>query len=267
VAADVGARAALGAPVHILITGASSGIGAALARCYAREGMRLSLVARNEERLGQVALECRKAGARSEWKTIDVVQSEAMRAWIEECDGQQPVDMVIANAGIGGDKVIAPAAGEPLPVAREIVETNILGVTNSVVPLLPRFVARGRGHVVIMSSLAALVGLPDAPLYSASKAAVRVYGHGLRRLLEPKGIRVTVVCPGFVATPMSASVPGHPPFLWSAERAAARIVTGLGRGKREISFPWQLAALTRFAAALPPSLIDPLLQRTRRGRT
>jgi len=267
VASDVGVGAALVAPVHILITGASSGIGAALARCYAREGTRLSLVARNEERLDQVARECRTAGARTEWKTIDVVQSEAMRAWIEECDGQQPINMVIANAGIGGDKVIAPAAGEPLLIAREIVETNILGVTNSVIPLLPRFVARGRGHVVIMSSLAALVGLPDAPLYSASKAAVRVYGHGLRRLLGPKGIRVTVVCPGFVATPMSASVPGHRPFLWSAERAAARIVTGLRRDKREISFPWQLAALTRFAAALPPSLIDPLLHRTRRGRT
>jgi short-subunit dehydrogenase len=136
-----------------------------------------------------------------------------------------------------------------------------------VIPLLPRFVARGRGHVVIMSSLAAHIGLPDAPLYSASKAAIRVYGHGLRRLLGPKGIRVTVICPGFVATPMSASVPGRPPFLWSAERAAARIVAGLGRGKREISFPWQLAVLARLAAALPPPLIDPLLNRTRRSRT
>jgi len=267
VAADVGADAALVAPAHILITGASSGIGAALARYYARKGMRLSLVARNEERLEQVALECRKAGARTEWNTIDVVHSEAMRSWIEECDGRQPIDMVIANAGIGGENVIAPPAGESLSVSRDIIETNVLGVTNSVIPLLPRFVARGKGHVVIMSSLAAHVGLPDAPLYSASKAAVRVYGHGLRRLLGPKGIRVTVVCPGFVATPMSASVPGHPPFLWSVERAAARIVSGLGRGKREISFPWQLAALTRFAAVLPPSLIDPLLQRTRRGRT
>jgi short-subunit dehydrogenase len=175
--------------------------------------------------------------------------------------------MVIANAGIGGEKVIAPIAGEPLTVAREIVETNILGVTNSVIPLLPRFVARGRGHVVIISSLAAYLGLPDAPLYSASKAAIRVYGHGLRRLLGPKGICVTVVCPGFVATPMSASLPGRPPFIWSAERAAARIVSGLERGKRDISFPWQLVALTRLAAALPPLLIDPLLHRMRRNLT
>lgn len=266
-AADVGVGAALVAPAHILITGASSGIGAALARCYAREGMRLSLVARNEERLRQVALECRIAGAGTQCKTIDVTQSEAMCAWIEECDAQQPIDMVIANAGIGGEHVIAPPAGESLSVSREIIETNVLGVTNSVIPLLPRFVARGKGHVVIMSSLAARVGLPDAPLYSASKAAVRVYGHGLRRLLAPRGIRVTVVCPGFVATRMSASVPGRPPFLWSAERAAARIVAGLGRGKREISFPWQLAALTRFAAGLPAPLIDPLLRGMRRGRT
>jgi short-subunit dehydrogenase len=184
---------------------------------------------------------------------------------LQECDDRQPVDIVIANAGIGGEKVIVPHPGESLSAAREIIDTNVMGIANSVIPLVPRFVARGKGHIAIMSSLAAHVGLPDAPLYSASKSAARIYSHGLRRLLARSGVRVTAVCPGFVATPMSASVPGHRPFLWSPEKAAAHIAAGLARGKREISFPWQLAVLARLAGMLPDSLIDPILDRTRKG--
>jgi short-subunit dehydrogenase len=254
-------------PAHILITGASSGIGAALARRYARRGVLLSLTARNDVRIAQVAQECRQSGAESEWRTADVTDAENLRAWIEDCDARRPVDMVIANAGVGGVKVIATATGESSAIASEIVGTNILGVTNTVIPLLPRFVARGKGHVVIMSSLAAHLGLPDAPLYSASKAAVRIYAEGLRRLLASTGVRVTVVCPGFVATPMSASIAGRPPLIWSAERAADRIVAGLARGKREISFPWPLAVLAKLASALPSPLSDSFLQRTRRSHS
>ncbi|HEY2446099.1 MAG TPA: SDR family NAD(P)-dependent oxidoreductase, partial [Rhizomicrobium sp.] len=115
------------APAHIFITGASSGIGAALARSYARNGIRLSLLARNAEKLAQVARECQSAGATVDWKTIDVVSSESVRVWIEECEAMTPIDMVIANAGIGGERVIAPFSGEAPGVAREIVDTNILG--------------------------------------------------------------------------------------------------------------------------------------------
>jgi short-subunit dehydrogenase len=252
-------------PRHVLITGASSGIGAALARCYARGGTRLSLTARNMERLAEAAGQCRASGAETAWQAIDVSNGEALSAWIEDCDAHNPVDMVIANAGVGGERVIARDAGEPLSVAHDIIATNILGVTNTVAPLLPRFVARGKGHVVIMSSLAAYVALPQAPLYSASKAAVRVYGQGLRRLLAPNGIAVTVVCPGFVDTPMSASLPGKRPFLWSSERAARRIVAGLARRKHEISFPWPLAVLARVASFLPASLLDSALARWTRA--
>jgi short-subunit dehydrogenase len=244
------------APRHVLITGASSGIGAALARSFARPGARLSLTARSSERLEQVAAQCGAAGAETVTRSIDISDAAALPAWIEDCDTQRPVDMVIGNAGVGGERVIATAAGEPLSVAHEIIATNILGVANTIIPLLPRFVARGKGHVVIMSSLAAYIGLPQAPLYSASKAAIRIYGQGLRRLLEPKGIRVTVICPGFVDTPMSASVPGERPFLWTTERATRRIVAGLARGEREIAFPWPLAVLATLANFLPPRWLD-----------
>jgi short-subunit dehydrogenase len=252
-------------PRHVLITGASSGIGAALARRFAQAGTSLSLTGRDPSRLQQVADLCRSAGAETEWHAADITDAGAVAAWIAACDARLPVDIVIANAGIGGANVIAPNTGEPLELAYKIVATNILGVANTVIPLLPRFTARGGGHVVIMSSLAAFVGLPQAPLYSASKAAVRVYGQGLRRLLAPRGVRVTVVCPGFVETPMSASVPDARPFIWSVDRAAGRIARGIARGEAEISFPWPLAVLARIADALPPWLIDSFLIRTRRS--
>jgi len=249
------------APQHILLTGASSGIGAALARQYARAGRRLSLLARNPSRIEDVARDCRSAGAEVVCEVGDVTDAAAMQQWVEQCDNREPIDMVIANAGIGGKAVMAPRTGETPTAAAQILATNILGVVNTVIPVLPRLVARRRGHVVIMSSLAAYVALPDTPLYSASKAAVRVYGHGLRRLLAPSGIGVTVICPGFVATPMSASIPTRLPFLWDAERAARHIKGGISRGHREISFPWPLAAMVRLAAILPSSIIDPILTR------
>lgn len=250
---------------HVMITGASSGIGAALARAYARDGTRLSLTARNRARLEDVAAQCRAAGAEAEWQALDVSDGATLSAWIVECDARAPIDMIIGNAGVGGERVIAGAAGEPLSVAHDIVATNILGVANTVVPMLPRFIARGKGHIALMSSLAAFMGLPQAPLYSASKAAVRAYGQALRRLLAPNSIKVTVICPGFVDTPMSASLGRSRPFLWDAERAAVRIIAGLARGEREIIFPWQLAVLTRLVSALPAPLLDALLARRTRA--
>lgn len=232
-----------------------------MARAYARGGVRLSLTARNVARLDEVAARCRAAGADVDLRPLEVADGAALSDWIVQCDERTPIDLVIANAGVGGERVIATAVGEPLSVAQDIVTTNILGVAYTVIPLLPRFVARQKGHIAIMSSLAAFIGLPQAPLYSASKAAIRTYGQGLRRLLAPKGVAVTVICPGFVETPMSASIGGRRPFLWDAERAARYIVAGLAREKREVVFPWPLAALARFANILPPAILDSFLAR------
>src|SRR5262249_17893403 len=155
--------------------------------------------------------------------------------------------IVIANAGVGGRAALASSEGDDPEALTRIFNTNVLGVMNTVSPILPRFVGRGRGHVVVVSSLAAYLGLPDAPAYAASKAAIRIYADGLRRLVAVKGIQVTVVCPGFVETPMSEGLPFRA-FVWTAERAAEHIARGIANEKRAILFPLPLAFAVQLAA-------------------
>ena len=241
---------------HVVVTGASTGIGAALARIYAAPEIRLSLLARDLKRLEILAEDCRARGAHVEAHAGDVQDAEAMETWLVACDSIQAVDLLIANAGIGGAGALASEFGEPGDVARRIISVNTLGVVNSVTPLLRRFVLRRAGHVAILSSLGAGLGLPDCPAYDASKAAIHAYGHALRRLLLQHGVRVTVICPGFVDTPMARSLPFRPPFMWSADRAAEEIARGLARGRREILFPWQVRIAVRAARMLPLPLVD-----------
>jgi short-subunit dehydrogenase len=250
-------------PGHVVITGASSGIGAALARNYAAPSVRLSLLGRDTARLEAVAADCRAKGAQTDCQIGDVTDAAAMQAWLANCDSLQPVDLVIANAGIGGDHVLAGAQGETLAAASRIMATNVQGVMNSIIPLLPSFIARRQGGVVIIGSLAAFIGLPDAPVYSASKSAIRTYGHGLRRLLAPYGVKVTIASPGFIDTPMSASLSTPRPFLWTADRAARRIAKAAARGEREVIFPFGLALAVWLATRLPAALLDAILIRIR----
>jgi len=116
-----------------------------------------------------------------------------------------------------------------------------------------------------LSSLAGLLGMPDCPAYAGSKAAIRIYGHGLRRLLAPHGVQVTIVLPGFIDTPMSRSLPYTPPVLWSAERSAAYICRALTRGRQEVAFPWQVNLVARATRVLPIALADRILARLRAG--
>jgi short-subunit dehydrogenase len=256
-------------PLHVLITGASSGIGAALAAHYARPGVELSLLARNRERLDTVARACRARGAGAQIHVSDVTDAQEMQRVVLACDRRHAIDLVIANAGIGGAASMTATAEELAASARPIFEINLMGVVHTVTPLVPCLVARRSGQIAIMGSFAGLVGLPQAPVYSASKAALRVYAHGLRRLLMPHGVGVSIICPAFVDTPMSASLPFRPPLTWNAERAAGHIAAGLARGKREILFPWPLALAARFLTCMPAVAVDWLLTRLQpriRGR-
>lgn len=248
-------------PPHVVITGASSGIGAALARHYSTPGRRLTLIARDQIRLEAVAAAGRTLGARVDVHAADVTDAAAIERALMAADTEEPVALLIANAGIGGRSSLAPASGEPGPVAREIFTTNALGVINTVAPLLPRFIDRRSGQIAIMSSLAGLVALPACPAYSASKAAILAYGTALRRLAAPHGVHISVICPGFVDTPMSADLPFHRPFLWSADRAARYVARALARGRREIVFPWPLALAVRTLGLLPAAMADRILIR------
>lgn len=243
---------------HVVITGGSSGIGAELARQLAGPDTRLSLIARDAGRLDRIRGECSAAGSRCETYSVDVTDSHAIGQCLAAAEANTPIDMVIANAGIGGNAVLAPDNGETAEHARQIFDTNTLGVINTVAPLLPRFIDRGAGQIVIVSSIMAHHGLPDAPVYSASKAAIKIYGQGLRRLLAPSGIKVLVACPGFVATPMNKDLPIKMPFSLTAEAAAARILKAARNGRSEITFPWQWRSLSLAASALPSFVVDPV---------
>lgn len=243
-------------PRSILITGASSGIGAALARRYARPGSQLALGGRDPGRLAATAAACRQAGARVAVHSVDVTDRRAMADWISAVDGEAPLDLVIANAGIAGRHL--PDGPER---TRAIFAVNLEGVLNTIEPAETAMVRRGSGHLALMSSVASFYGAPGSAAYCASKGAVRLLGEGLRRRLAQKGVVVSVICPGFVRTPMNAGIRPRLPLTMSAERAATIIERGLARGKARIAFPFTTYLVARVLGALPPDLAGRLTSR------
>lgn len=245
-------------PARILITGASSGIGAALAELYAEAGRTLLLNGRDRARLEAVASACRARGAATETAVIDVTDAAAMRQWIEAAVRVAPIDLVIANAGISAG---TGGGGESEAQARAIYAINLDGALNTVLPAIAAMTRRGSGQIAIMSSLAGFRGFPGAPAYCGSKAAVRVWGEALRGELAARGVAVSVICPGYVRTPMTAVNRFPMPFLMSVERAARIIRRGLERNRARIAFPWPTYAAVWLVALMPPGLTDRLLAR------
>jgi short-subunit dehydrogenase len=228
----------------VVITGASSGLGAALARSYAGPGVVLGLLGRNEERLAATADACRSRGAGVEIGAIDVTDGPALEAWLSSFDAAHPVDLVIANAGTsaGPDP---EAAGEPASLTLRQVAVNLAGTVHTIAPLVPL--------------LCAFRGLPYSPGYSASKAGVRAYAEALRPRLAQHGVGVTVVCPGFFTSPMTDRWDGPTPFLSTGERAARHVKRGIDRGRRRIDFPWPLVFGMRFCDLAPAMIGDRIL--------
>ncbi|MCL5260178.1 MAG: SDR family NAD(P)-dependent oxidoreductase [Gammaproteobacteria bacterium] len=238
-------------PKSILITGATSGIGKALAESYAKPGVFLALTGRNLIRLNETAENCRKLGAKVVIDIIEIEDAKTLSTWIRACDQIAPLDLVIANAGI------ANSGQEPTEaIDRAIFTTNLTGVLNTVYPSIEIMQQRKHGQIALISSLVSLYGTPYAPAYSASKAAVKVFGEALRNRLKKHNIQVNVVCPGFVYTPLVKNLPYRMPLAMPAEKAAKIIMRDLSKNKGLIAFPKTIYFLLWSLRLLPTKLIE-----------
>jgi short-subunit dehydrogenase len=246
----------------VIITGASSGLGASLARAYAAPNVALGLLGRDRGRLEATAQVCEARGAAVNMAIIDVTDASAMASWLREFDGRHPVDLLIANAGTSaGPDADSPSEGTE--TAARQVGVNLMGAINTVEPLLPALCARRRGRVAAVASIAAYRGLPYSPGYCASKAGLRAYAEALRPRLERHRIGVTVVCPGFFESPMTDRFDGPTPFLLSSEGAARIVKRGIDRGRRRVAFPRPLVLGLQFCDIAPAFIGDAILRHFR----
>jgi len=244
-----------------LITGASSGIGRALALWFARRGTIVRAAARRREALDTLVEEARSAGGRVLPFALDVTDTEAtirlVRTLDEECGG---LDLVVANAGIS---VATDGRRLDWSDVERILHVNVLGAAATLSAALPAMVSRGRGHLVGVSSLAAWRGMPRFSAYCGSKAFLSVFLEGLRVDLRKVGVRVTSIHPGYVKSEITAGREGRMAFLLETDDAADRMGRAIVRGERVFSFPWQLHLVARLVRGLPDGLFDRLARGNR----
>jgi short-subunit dehydrogenase len=246
----------------VVITGASSGIGAQLARELSGRGARVGLVARRAERLEELAAEL-EGGPGAAWAAADVTDGAGLCAALDRLEEELGgTDVVIANAGT--NRLERPH--EP-GVAVELYDLNVAGMLRLFDWALPRFLQRRRGHLVGISSVASFFGLPGNAAYCGSKAAMRIHLQALRVTLKRRGIAVTTICPGFVESELTDDFPGPMPFLWPTDRAARTIADAVEAGRGEVVFPWQMRWIVRGSRLLPRPLFEWVLTRgaQRRG--
>ncbi len=232
-----------------IITGASSGIGRALAVALARQGCRVGLTARRLQALEETAEAVRTVGGLAEVATADIGDRDQVREAFQSLEkALGPVDLLVANAGVGVPTTLEPINVEAI---EETFRVNVLGVIYAIDAALPGMLKRGRGQVAAISSLAAYRGLPGESAYCASKAAVNAYMEGLRVQVRGRGVALTTVCPGFVKTPMTAPNTFAMPFVLEADAAAEKIVRALLRRPKVYNFPWPTAVLMKLSRWAP----------------
>ncbi len=252
---------------HVLITGASSGIGRALAVALAAPGVTIHLGGRDESRLQAVATHCQAKGATARPRLVAVTDAAAMSAWIDQAG---PLDLVIANAGISGGTA---GTVETEAQIRAIFATNLGGMLNTVLPAMAVMArqppdARGlRGRIAVVGSIAGFLPGQAAPAYCASKAAVDSWVVGTAPSARRLGIRMTSLCPGFIETPMTANNDFPMPGIMSAERAADLMLRAIRLDKTRYAFPGWIAAAARLSALLPTQWREAVATRLPAKRT
>ncbi len=240
------------------ITGASTGIGSELARQLAAKGYQLALVARRRQLLEELAAELAAPGRVIKVYQADVVNWDEIKKAVEDAQRDLgPIDLLIANAGVS---INSPVKAYDVARARQVYEVNVIGLMQTIAAALPDLIARKRGHIVGISSLASYMSIPRTYAYCASKTAARAHLDGLRLELIPYGIKVTTVCPGFIRTPMTEKNPFSMPMIMDLDKAVRIIVQGLEAGKEDIAFPKPLLAALKVLGWLPRSLQKQVLR-------
>lgn len=238
----------------VMITGASSGIGKGLAHELAARGAKLGLLARRENLLDEIVNAVRLRGGKAFAVAADVRDADALRAAVDRVRVELgPVDILIANAGIGTSSHVSQL--DPIHVAN-VMSINLLGAANSVAAVVPEMIERGQGQLVAISSLAAYRGLAKSAAYCASKAAMSAYFESVRIDLRGTGVGVTIIHPGFIKTPLTAGREAHMPYLMELDDAVKKIVSAIEKGKRSVAFPWQLATVVRAGMLMPTFMYD-----------
>ena len=248
------------AVLKVFITGASSGIGEALASHYAAQGAIVGLVARRADKLQALSagLACTTV-----CYPLDVTDAAALRAAGEDFIARFGApDIVIANAGVSSGTLTECA--EDLAAIRRVMDVNLFGMAATFSPFVHAMRLAGRGRLVGVASVAGIRGLPGAEAYSASKAAAITYLESLRLEMRGSGVRVVTICPGYIATPMTAINPYPMPFLLAAPEAARRFACVIERGTSYAVIPWQMGVVAKLLRLLPNAIYDRLFARAPR---
>ena len=245
-------------PKSVFITGASSGLGAHLAIEYAQKGRTLHLAGRNKDRLNQTACLCRQKGSKVFTYIFDTTDEKETTRAIQQAFKRIPLDLIIANAGVSAGVIGMP---ENTEATRKIMQTNIFGTLNTVLPALELMRNRHRGHIALIASLAGYRGMASCPAYSASKSAVKAFGEALYGQQKPRGICVTTICPGFIETPLTDKNRFYMPFLMKPEKAAHIIHTRLNKRPALIGFPKIMVFGAWLGSCLPSWIALPIFAR------
>ena len=239
----------------VFLTGASSGIGEALALAMAERGATLGLVARREELLKALAEKCETAGGKARYFAVDVTDAEALAKAAEALRNEfGKIDVLIANAGIGGNNTETQNLNAQ--AVAKVININLLGAVNAVAAVLPDMLEKRSGQLVAVSSLAGFRGLPKSAAYSASKAGMTAFFESVRLDVQNRGVAVTIIQPGFIKTPLTSGRANKMPFLMELEDSIPLFLKAIEKRAKFAAFPWQLASIVRLGKIFPAWLYD-----------